>query len=406
MSKQICVLDDGRRVVFSLKKRARDSCYQVSFRGPDGRRKERSTKEETNQKRAFDAAVALIRDDYSPKRFKPTITWDEALERLEVKMRAGNRRPTTIDDYKINVENLRRAFPRTKGPAEITPEMAEDYKEIRLKKGRAIDTIRGNLVTLRSIYGKWWIKTCKVLLANPFADIDKPKSDRRPPRIVSAEEHQAFLDWLSKECDDWRLPIVFLEVKWLVGCRISELAAAPTVGLEGGRIRFEADTTKGRKQRKAKLPQLLFEELTALAGTSFVFERFSEQLRRFHFKRGNPHHARCVGPYRPDRLKVWLERQAADYFKKHPQVQRFKLHNFRGTAMSRARSKGVSYDDASVAFGCHPETMRKHYVSLDEEAISDKVMDRIQDSSDSKSGEKSGEISPPPSSQPQSGDAA
>ena len=35
--------------------------------------------------------------------------------------------------------------------------------------------------------------------------------------------------------------------------------------------------------------------------------------------------------------------------------EQFKLHNFRGTAMSKARMAGISYDDDAVAFGCHPE---------------------------------------------------
>jgi hypothetical protein len=42
---------------------------------------------------------------------------------------------------------------------------------------------------------------------------------------------------------------------------------------------------------------------------------------------------------------------------------------------------GVSYDDAAVAFGCNPQTMRQHYIALDEMAISDRVTDRIQQKS-------------------------
>ena len=60
--------------------------------------------------------------------------------------------------------------------------------------------------------------------------------------------------------------------------------------------------------------------------------------------------------------------------------------------MSKARMAGVGFDDAAVAFGCHPETMRKHYVALDETEISDRVMDRMQGRSGAKSGEKSGEM--------------
>lgn len=60
--------------------------------------------------------------------------------------------------------------------------------------------------------------------------------------------------------------------------------------------------------------------------------------------------------------------------------------------MSKARMAGVGFDDAAVAFGCHPETMRKHYVALDETEISDRVMDKIHGHSGSKNGEKSGQI--------------
>ena len=74
----------------------------------------------------------------------------------------------------------------------------------------------------------------------------------------------------------------------------------------------------------------------------------------------------------------WLEDRVVEYLKAHPKVRKFKLHNFRGTAMSRARMAGVSYDDAAVAFGCNPKTMRQHYIALDEVEISDRVMEKIQ----------------------------
>ena len=56
-----------------------------------------------------------------------------------------------------------------------------------------------------------------------------------------------------------------------------------------------------------------------------------------------------------------------------PSSTPFKLHNFRGTAMSKARMAGVAESDAAVAFGCNPSTMREHYLALDEAAIADKV---------------------------------
>jgi site-specific recombinase XerD len=398
MSNQICILPDGRRVRFSVKKRDRDPFYLVAFRGSQGRRLERSTKEE-NQRRAIDAASVIIKDEYSPRRLNTKISWEDALKLLEQHMRAGNLRQASIDHYKVNVGNLMRAFPKAKGPGEITADMAEQFKGLRLKTN-AVDTVRGNMVSMKVIYRKWWIKTCKVLDVNPFAEVEKPKTDRRPPRIVASDERHVLLEWLSSNWSGWRLPILFLEVKWLVGCRITELASAPTEGLQGGRIRFVAETTKGRRQRTAKLPQAIFEELKRVAGKTYVFERYSEQLRAVHIKRGKTNHAQAVKQFTPGRLRSWIEGEAKRFFDVHPEMQHFKLHNFRGTAMSRARSAEVSYDDASVAFGCHPETMRKHYVVLDETSISDRVMDRIQSPPTSKSGEKNGEIPPSPPSQP------
>jgi hypothetical protein len=74
----------------------------------------------------------------------------------------------------------------------------------------------------------------------------------------------------------------------------------------------------------------------------------------------------------------WLQDQATAYFKAHPEVRRFKLQNFRGTAMSKAKMAGVSYEDAAIAFGCNPNTMREHYLALAETEITDRVMDMMQ----------------------------
>lgn len=387
MNGQVCILDNGRRVKFSLKKRRRDPFYLVAFRGPDGKRIERSTKEE-NKKRASDGAVVIIREEFASKPVLNPTNWDKATDIMIEHMRARNLRPGTISDYKINVNNLKKQFPRLDGPHGVTPQMAEQYKMQRLKDGKSIQTVKSDLIALRVLYGKWWGRIGKIVDQNPFAGVEPPKVDRRPPRFITSKEQQDFFNWLSIRWHGWRFPLLFLEVKSLVGCRITELASAPTTGLKDQRIKFEAETTKGRKQRSVKIPQTIFEELQKIAGPTYVFEGFSQQLRGVHLKRDKPHHARCVKKYAPHKLKHWIEREAADYFKTHPEVEKFKLHNFRGTAMSKARMEGISFDDASVAFGCHPETMRQHYIVVNEVSITDRVMDLIQAP---KSGEKNGE---------------
>lgn len=39
---------------------------------------------------------------------------------------------------------------------------------------------------------------------------------------------------------------------------------------------------------------------------------------------------------------------------------------------------GVTESDAAIAFGCSPQTMRQHYLALDEKEISDDVFKRMQ----------------------------
>jgi integrase len=391
MNSQICILEDGRRVRFSLKKRGRDPFYLVGFRGPDGRRLERTTKE-PNQRRAADSATSIIKDEFATRIVVNLHSWEDAKKVMVRHMEARNLRPATIDDYRFTVNTLQQTFPKTKGPADITPTMAERYKMLRLEKGKAIWTVKGNLNALNVVYGHWLKRVCKIVTVNPFEDVEPPKVERHPPRIIAPEEVQAFLNWLSQRWLGWRFPLLFLEVKGLAGCRITELASATTDGLQDGRIRFEAESTKGRKQRNVKLPPTLHEELKAIAGKKYVFGAFAGQLRKIHIKRGNPHHAVSVGDFSPGQLRAWLQDEKSLYFKKNPTAKPFKLHNLRGTAMSKARMAGVGFDDAAVAFGCHPETMRKHYIALDETEISDRVMDKIHGYSGSKNGEKSGEI--------------
>ncbi len=211
--------------------------------------------------------------------------------------------------------------------------------------------------------------------------VSPPKTDKVKPRLVTDVEARDLLDWLDCRWRGWRLPVLFLEVKSLIGCRITELAAARPADLKDGRITFIAQTNKGRKERAAILPASVFAELRALAGREYVFEAFSEQLRTIYLDRGSPHHAKHVSDYRPDKLKDWLEDEAQRYFMKHPERLKFKLHNLRGAAMARAWTAGIKVEDAAIAFGCDPETMREHYLAFDEQAIADRVLGQINGAS-------------------------
>ena len=296
---------------------------------------------------------------------------------------ANNLRTGTVQQYIVVIKHLRRAFPTSHGPAEITPTMASRFKADRKKSGSwgrgiSVRTLKGNIDSLNIVYNKWWIKECKILTTNPFSEVSLPKLDKPRPRVLLPQEVTSFFDWMSKRWQGWRLPILFLETKRLLGCRIMELASASTGALRDGRLYFPADETKGRKERGVKLPTAVYEELRSIAGKRFVWESFTDELRRVYHERGWLRAGRIETEYQPGRFRKWLQRQKRIYLKQNPTAKAFKLHNLRGTAMTRAKEAGISYEDAAVAFGCNPETMRKHYVALDETLIADRVMDAIQ----------------------------
>jgi len=86
------------------------------------------------------------------------------------------------------------------------------------------------------------------------------------------------------------------------------------------------------------------------AGSEYVFERFESDRRRIHKKRGTTRYCCQVKPFSPMILIHWLQAEKLSYFRENPNAKRFKLHNLRGAAMSKARMLGVTYDDAAIAF--------------------------------------------------------
>lgn len=386
--KEVCILPDGRPVKFLLQQRVgRDPVYQVRFVGPDKRRVERSTRC-ANLKAARNTACRIIREEYSPKSKFPNIPWDEAIAKMSAVMKAQNLRERSIEAYLAILGTLRKVYPISRGPTDITEAFAKQFKLTRQQKSLSPRTVAGNIGNLSIIWGKWFRDELGILDHNPWDTVELPKLDKPTPHFIEPEEEQAFLGWLSKRWNGWRLPVLFLEVKGLIGCRVLELCAVRSSEFREGRLTFEAVTTKGRKTRKAKLPESLCRELEALAGPVFLWERYSEQLREFYRQKGENNHAKCVKEFQPRRLKRFLQNEVAEYCQTHPDVRPFTLHNFRGTAMSNAKMAGVSYDEAAITFGCHPETMRRHYLVLDEVAIADSVLERVQRAKSVENGSK------------------
>jgi hypothetical protein len=369
-----CELPGGARVRYSLKKRPGSPFYFVVFRDGENRRRELTTGEKAKHA-AEDAAPVIVLSGFAPGTSRDRVPWDDAIDLMKEHMQAKNLRVGSIQQYELAVGALRKLFPDTEGPADITPAIAEQFKVKRMNAKRMPRTVEGNIDNLSIVFGCWFRDTLHIVETNPFAEVAPPKYDKAPPRVIAPEEQRSLLDWFGKKWD-FRLPVLFLEVKASIGCRIGELATAKTEGLRDGRIRFMSETTKGRMERACRLPAELYAELERIAGSKYVFERFSDDLRAAHLRKGAPNHAKAVRDFTPARMVHWIQKEAKAYFKLS-KAKRFKLHNFRGTAMSRARMAGVAESDAAIAFGCNPTTMRQHYLALDEARIADEVFAKM-----------------------------
>lgn len=363
-----------------MKVRDTEPFYFVVFRGRDGRRLERST-QEASQKRAEATAVQLIKEEFFPA--SPPVekcTWEDAIAIMVREMKAQNLRQRTIDDYTLMVGTLRKVLPTAGCPSDITPAQARLFKARRMEQGHSPYTVGGNINKLSVIWSKWFIDKCKLLTQDdPWEDIEKPKADEPEPRYIEPEEEKAFFAWLNRRWDGWRLPALFFTVTGLVGRRLLQMCSLPSTCLVDGRIVFPPEFNKSRKPEYARLPEAVFQELEAMKGPTYLWERYSEQLNAIYRKRGQRKYAQCRD-FRPERLKRWLQNEITDYNKENegkPGFVPFTAHNFRDTAMTRAWDADIDLDRAAIAYGCNRETMKKHYIRKEALAVADAVFEKI-----------------------------
>jgi integrase len=321
-----------------------------------------------------------------PEPIKPT--WQDCRDALERAMLADNLRPSYVADAVLMLDSLKATFPNFVSPADITADDANEYKRRRGEQGLSAWTIKGDLNTLKAIFGKWLGQECGLLSVNPFANIRAPKCDDPEIRLVTAAETAELFEWLNKRWNKWRLPIVYLEVASLIGWRATEIASLRTADLlDDGFVRVMAESSKTRRQKYGWLPTSLHAELKECSAGGSAFGRFSDELRRrLLLWRKQPHHAAKIKDFNPARLVGWLqdelqrfnEGKAEAAAKADPpeEWQPFTLHDFRRTAISGMQMAGVTEKEASVMVGATPEVMRRHYEKLDQQAIARRNVQR------------------------------
>ncbi|MEQ8784647.1 MAG: hypothetical protein RIC55_00025 [Pirellulaceae bacterium] len=325
----------------------------------------------------------------------PVSSWKECRDSLDKSMRADNLRPSYISDAVLNLELLERAFPDTAGPAEITPEMASEWKQKRAEGNASPWSIKGDLATIKAAYNRLR-DDCRLVAENPFAGVKPPKCDEPDVRIVTAGERSALYEWLTDRWGDWQLPVVYLEVAATVGWRAVEIASLRSVDLlDDGFVQVQSGSEKRRRHKLGWLPPELHRELKDCQAGGWAFGRFSDELRRrLMLVRKQPYAAARVKGFSPKRLVGWLQdeikRFCDDRVKKakkdaqeqgvqlHDFPEAFSLHDFRRTLITALGDAGVSEREVGTMVGVTPEVARRHYERLNRRNIARSNVQRLQ----------------------------
>ena len=372
----------GRYVGYSLKKRGNEPCYFVYFRGLDGRRLERDTNQ-TGFQKAHEAARAIIDEEHAPLPARANVfSWDEALRRLKEKAAADGRRGPTIDYYEKLIRRIKSFYRNSAGPADITPGMAETWK----KSFSATKTRRGKLPSphtvfslvrgFQSLWQAWFVEELGICPGNPWEDVAPPKTDRVEVRLIDDDTLSDFLGWIDKKYSGWELPRLFIDTKAVTGCRLMDLCGIESSQLRDGRLHFRPEQTKGRKARSVPLPAELYASLDAIKGRKYLWECYPVGLVAAVKKMGCPTH-RIKRDFVPRRLYHWIETLFIEYSEEHPDRPPIHSHQLRKRAFTAAWENGIDPRKAAIAIGCNPDTVMRHYVKLDEQAVTDEVMGQL-----------------------------
>jgi integrase len=375
-------------VGFSVKLFGNDPAYCVFFRTPDGRRVRRDTNQ-VRKAQAVEAARVLIEEEYAPRKVEGKVTWDDAIERLRVRLATSGNRNSTLGYYLKLIRSVRRVFGAIDGPADLSPGMAARFRDklmtepnakaTKKSKPRSARYVASVLIGLSALWQKWFMDDLKIVSGNPWQDVEPPKADKLEVRYASDELIEPFYAWIAQRFGEWPFPKLFLSTKAYTGSRLMDLCALKSAQFRGGRLVFPADLTKGRKDRAVPLPADLFASLDGFKGETYLWANYLPGLKAVLKAKGFPTH-RMKDEFSPQRLYFWVETLFSDYRRAFPDRPPLTSHMFRKRAFTMAWNAGIDVRHASIAYGCNVDTLMKHYVRLDEQQVTDDVFARMHPS--------------------------
>jgi len=385
-------LQDGRTVGANFKVRGAFLAVQFPHPTEAGRYVELSTG--VPVPKAFDPKKGPPPDWHTEtaklilKHYTPTLAsdlkkapWNSALAELE---KTPGIRPATLADYKSVVSVLRETIPDTRGPGEITAEVAKRFKRVYSStpftrgKGaqakaytRSNNTVRAVLRKLSSLWSKH-LAELGYVSSNPWESVTPPPQTKKAPAVPTDDLVEEFLGYLARRYPRWKSLRLWVELKALTASRTADLCQLRAGQLRDGRIFFAAHQTKGRADRSIPLPADLYRELEAIKGPTWLWEQYVADVAEFRpAKSGNPK------AFDPANLYWTVNNIFKEFNRSRPGKPRLRPHDLRRRAITAMTVATQSVDATAQAIGVDPQTARRYYLDADRAFKSDELFTKL-----------------------------
>jgi len=380
------VLPDNRRVGYSLSWRGK----YISVQFPDPAAPPGSYKHLkigtgcTTENDAHTEAAKIVLKVYAPSLpvDPKKITWDKAVSELQ----SSPLRPDTLSTYQTAINNLRAVMEQTKGPNDITPELAKKFARLfaaqtfkRSKQSdakeyrRSPQTVWNAVANLAIIWSHF--ADLGFVTGNPWKEVKRPKLPKRQPKAPDEELIGKFLAWFDGRFPGWETVRLFLEVKMLTGRRLLDLSQLRSDQLDpkGQTIRITADQDKTHRELVFPIPPDVFARLWAIRGKTYLWERYAEDTATYR-----PGRRREKGEFRPSLIYNGIDWIFDEWNRTHPDTP-VRSHDLRKRAITLTTMATGNVDKTAHALGIDPQTARRYYLDAQKAFDGAELMRRMAD---------------------------
>ncbi|HEV3437115.1 MAG TPA: site-specific integrase [Gemmata sp.] len=375
-------LPDGRKVMGSLQQRG--EVWRILFSDPDrpGKYKEATTRKRT-EREAWPEAAKIILAAYNPEA-KPDprkATWEQVIKELPT---VGEFRERGLEAYTSRLNVLREIIPNTRGPRDITLDVAKRFRQLyststfkKSKKEGAKEYKRSPVTvatTLRLLSCLWnHLISMGLAETNPWQSVPRPDAPKIRPIAPTEADIDQFFAWVDSK--GWELLSVFLRVKALAGCRTNDLCQVLSSQFDPKTrtLTITSDQDKTKRERRIPLPADLAKRLSKIQGKTYLWERYATDSKTFRPGRRNQ------SEFRPSLMYWFIDDIFPQYRKAFPDRPHIMAHDLRRRAITLMVEATQSVDATAEALGVHPETARKHYLDAQQAYNSTELFKKMAD---------------------------